>query len=150
MIKENKPYHFSAVFCILTPSITRSYRFYLSRTNLRRPISARAAINETYRSAHVPQVSKTWPNHKTKASVLVKLRRFNCGFTGVPDARTQLTGADTNYHTAIYGYLDAVAALDRAIGDRALQSLSAKSTIDSCITVFDPEKLDIATFLKPK
>ena len=38
--------------------------------------------------------------------------------TDVLDARTYLTGADTNYYTAVYGYLDALAALDRAVGDK--------------------------------
>lgn len=37
--------------------------------------------------------------------------------TDVLDARTFLTGADTNYNTAVYGYLVAVAALERAVGD---------------------------------
>jgi len=36
--------------------------------------------------------------------------------TDVLDARTYLSGADTNYYTAVYAYLDAVAALDRAVG----------------------------------
>jgi outer membrane protein len=40
--------------------------------------------------------------------------------TDVLDARTFLTGADTNYNTAVYGYLVAVAALERAVGERGV------------------------------
>jgi outer membrane protein len=40
--------------------------------------------------------------------------------TDILDARTYLTAADTNYYTAVYGYLNAVAALDRAVGEPAL------------------------------
>ncbi len=36
--------------------------------------------------------------------------------TEVLDARTDLTRAKTNYYQALYGYLDALAALERAIG----------------------------------
>ncbi len=36
--------------------------------------------------------------------------------TDVLDARTFLTQADTNYYRALYGYLDAVAGLERAVG----------------------------------
>jgi len=38
--------------------------------------------------------------------------------TDVLDARTFLTQADTNYYRAVYGYLDAVAGLERAVGDK--------------------------------
>ncbi len=38
--------------------------------------------------------------------------------TDVLDARTFLTQADTNYYRAVYGYLDAVAGLDRTTGKR--------------------------------
>lgn len=38
--------------------------------------------------------------------------------TEVLDARTDLTVAQTNYYMALYGYLDAVAALERAVGQR--------------------------------
>jgi outer membrane protein TolC len=38
--------------------------------------------------------------------------------TDVLDARAYLTQADTNYFSAVYGYLDALAGLDRAIGTR--------------------------------
>lgn len=38
--------------------------------------------------------------------------------TDVLDARTFLTQADTNYYRALYGYLTALAALDRATGKR--------------------------------
>ncbi|WP_054032015.1 efflux RND transporter permease subunit [Desulfatitalea tepidiphila] len=36
--------------------------------------------------------------------------------TEVLDARTDLTQAQTNYYTALYSYLDALAALERAVG----------------------------------
>lgn len=38
--------------------------------------------------------------------------------TDVLDARAFLTQADTNYYSAVYGYLDALAGLDRAIGKK--------------------------------
>lgn len=38
--------------------------------------------------------------------------------TDVLDARAFLTQADSNYYRSLYGYLDAVAGLDRAIGKR--------------------------------
>ncbi len=38
--------------------------------------------------------------------------------TDVLDARAFVTQADTNYYRAVYGYLDAVAGLDHAIGKR--------------------------------
>ena len=38
--------------------------------------------------------------------------------TDVLDARALLTQADTNYFRAVYGFLDAVAGLDRAVGNR--------------------------------
>lgn len=38
--------------------------------------------------------------------------------TDVLDARAFLTQADTNYFSAVYGYLDALAGLDRAIGKK--------------------------------
>lgn len=39
--------------------------------------------------------------------------------TDVLDARAYLSQADTNYYQSVYGYLDAVAGLDRAVGRRA-------------------------------
>jgi outer membrane protein len=36
----------------------------------------------------------------------------------VLDARSFLTQADTNYYRAVYGYLDAVAGLERTIGKK--------------------------------
>jgi outer membrane protein TolC len=41
--------------------------------------------------------------------------------TDILDARAFLTQADTNYFSAVYGYLDALAGLDRAIGKSVLQ-----------------------------
>lgn len=38
--------------------------------------------------------------------------------TDVLDARNFLTQADTNYFRSMYGYLSAVAALERAVGRR--------------------------------
>jgi outer membrane protein TolC len=43
-------------------------------------------------------------------------RREAATSTEVLDARTDLTQAETNYYQALYGYLDALAALERAIG----------------------------------
>ena len=36
--------------------------------------------------------------------------------TEVLDARSDLTRAETSYYQALYGYLDAVASLERAVG----------------------------------
>jgi outer membrane protein TolC len=41
--------------------------------------------------------------------------------TDILDARAFLTQADTNYFSAVYGYLDALAGLDRAIGKSVVQ-----------------------------
>ena len=43
-------------------------------------------------------------------------RREAATSTEVLDARTDLTLAEINYYQALYGYLDALAALERAIG----------------------------------
>ena len=41
--------------------------------------------------------------------------------TDVLDARAFLTQADSNYYRAVYGYLDAVAGLERAVGEKLLK-----------------------------
>jgi outer membrane protein TolC len=38
--------------------------------------------------------------------------------TDVLDVRSFLTQADTNYYSAVYGYLNTLAGLDRAIGEK--------------------------------
>ncbi|BBO81053.1 transporter [Desulfosarcina ovata subsp. sediminis] len=45
-------------------------------------------------------------------------RRQAATSTEVLDARTDLTQAKTNYYQALYGYLDALAALERAVGQQ--------------------------------
>lgn len=47
--------------------------------------------------------------------------------TDVLDARSFLTQADTNYYRAVFGYLDAMAVLERAFGKKPLHSGHAAS-----------------------
>ena len=58
-------------------------------------------------------------------------RREAATSTEVLDARTDLTQAKTNYYQALYGYLDALAALERAVGQELTGDQGASQTLSS-------------------
>ncbi len=121
---------------------------FKTRSDVGKAVSAKRSYDQTIRQVQdqiCVEIKRAWLNlgvaqHNVKASKVtlaqaqenmritqLAYRQEAATSTEVLDAQTDLTGARTNYYQALYGYLDALAALEHAVGHTLESEMSTEA-----------------------